>query len=61
MTLPLLTQERQRMNGDRYLGVIASVRHDIEYGPWWETGMEFSAATRPPFQWAGQTTTEGER
>jgi len=59
MTLPLATQERAAMQGDRYRGLIASIHPDVEHGDlWWAIGMEFQPATRPPFQWAGHTRQE---
>jgi hypothetical protein len=55
MTLPLATPDRSEMHGDRYRGFIGSIVADVEHGDlWWMHGMEFQAATRPPFQWAGQ-------
>ena len=61
MTLPLLTQDQQGMWGSRGQGVIVSIHDDVEYPPTvWVNGMEFKAADRPPFPWAGQTTTKGD-
>jgi len=61
MTLPLLTQSREGFHGPRYVGALASIHADNEFGPWWCHGMEFeTVGHRPPFPWAGQTTTKGD-
>ena len=55
MTLPLLTQDRWRMEGIRYSGAIASVHPDVEYQDHvWANHREFQFGVRPPFRWAGR-------
>ena len=55
VTLPLSAQDRDDMAGPRYAGAIASIIPDVKFrGEYWVYGMEFQAATRPPFPWAGQ-------
>jgi hypothetical protein len=53
-----MTEPREHMEGDRYYGAIAAVKHDLEHTALhWENGFIFIAGEPPPFEWAARKAT----